>query len=71
MLIEDIDALSYVGTGPASRHYISMVKQMYDERGIDMEIGRKIPEMVRALRDFPDVQFQKISLPFGGDGPGG
>ncbi|KAJ7367707.1 S-adenosyl-L-methionine-dependent methyltransferase [Mycena albidolilacea] len=69
LLIEDIDLLSYVGTGPASRHYISMVKQMYDERGIDMEIGRKIPETVRALRDFPNVQFQKISLPFGGNGP--
>jgi hypothetical protein len=32
-----------------------MVKQSYDERGADMEFGRKTSDLIRALGDFPDV----------------
>ncbi|KAJ7367704.1 S-adenosyl-L-methionine-dependent methyltransferase [Mycena albidolilacea] len=72
LLIEDINALSYFETaGPVSRrdHYISMMKQSCDERGADMEFGRKTPDLIRALDDFPDVQVQKMSMPFGVNGP--
>ncbi|KAJ7880742.1 hypothetical protein B0H14DRAFT_3129254 [Mycena olivaceomarginata] len=57
LLMEDIDAL-------CSRLLDRCLVTIYD-----MEFGRKTSDLIRALGDFPDVQVQKMSMPFGGNGP--
>ncbi|KAJ7265989.1 S-adenosyl-L-methionine-dependent methyltransferase [Mycena haematopus] len=70
LLAEDLDMLSWAETaGPASRLFISTLKPTFDERGADMEFGKKISDMMSSLGDFHDVQCQKITMPFSGTGP--
>jgi len=70
LVVEDADNSSFAETaGPASRRFVSVVKQTFDERGADLDFGRKIPDIIGSLGDFPDAQFQKITMPFGGNGP--
>ncbi|KAJ6516494.1 hypothetical protein C8R45DRAFT_802948, partial [Mycena sanguinolenta] len=67
LLVEDLDMSSYAETaGPAARLFVSTMKPTFDERGADMEFGKKIPDLIRSLDDFPNVEFQKITMPFGG-----
>lgn len=71
LLVEEADVLSFGNSGgPATRRFIGKVKEIQDSLGADVEFGRKVEGIVGALGTFEEVHVEKISLPFGGNGPG-
>ncbi|KAJ7314407.1 S-adenosyl-L-methionine-dependent methyltransferase [Mycena albidolilacea] len=70
LLIEEADVLSFGNSGgSATRRFIGKVKEIQDSLGADVEFGRKVEGIVGALGTFEEVHVEKISLPFGGNGP--
>ncbi|KAJ7368492.1 S-adenosyl-L-methionine-dependent methyltransferase [Mycena albidolilacea] len=67
LLLLDVDMSTMLTTGGSRVHnYISALIPLYQKRGADFEIGRKLQDMMTSLGRFQSVQCHKVSLPFNG-----
>ncbi|KAF8206224.1 hypothetical protein K438DRAFT_1578131, partial [Mycena galopus ATCC 62051] len=70
LLIEDIDLVSLTESGgSATRQIIQKITGIQDSLGVDVELGRKIEAIIVSFGDFSEVQVEKLSMPFGANGP--
>ncbi|KAF7369325.1 S-adenosyl-L-methionine-dependent methyltransferase [Mycena venus] len=67
LLLLDVDMSTMLTTGGSRVYnYISALIPLYQKRGADFEIGRKLQDMMTSLGRFQSVQCHKVSLPFNG-----
>jgi len=70
LLIEEVDITSLAEAGgPATRRFIDKHKEIWESNEADVDFGNKVEGLVKSFGDFPEVQVEKISVPFGGNGP--